>query len=952
MCRYLPSLLLFLIILFQANGQILPFQRYSTKEGLNNRGAYAVITDSRGLLWVGTAFGVNWFDGEKFSVVPIESKTGQLYVTRFFRDSHEDVWVLTFYNGLYRFHNNQFRNFLPDSANLESTANNIFDMVELQDKKYLVATDRGPFFFDGQNFSLVDPENIEIRSQTTSIAAMGKDEFLLANKGVHRYKKGANGWQLQETVFRNHSINRLLIHQDSLWIATDNGVLVCDLLNLNRSARHYLAGKRISDIRSTPKNDIILASDGIYVGHKNTMRLLNAVNGFTNTGVYDIYCNNRLIWFACDDGLFRLEEKNYSFERFKTASGPPVIGPIATDSQHQLWVTINNELAKKTPSGPVFAVTSDGKKISGAITFHLDKQKNFRVGTPEGLYRFRDKGAAIRESLLPVSAFFEDENQLWLGTIQGELYTMKDSHITRFFLPNNNKEFIQAIYRNKNDLWIGYRSGGIRVYTMRNDACVLSREFSTRNGFVNLRVRCFYPDNQGNLIVGTRTNGIFIFPFANPERYLHLTTQQGLSGNWVKAIAKDASGKLYLATNNGINTLQEGQYATPFIDQVQFGNDAIARETNSILFDGRAIWAGTYSGLLYYLPDTDQPEKIAPPVYLTKVTINGRADSALVAYSFDKGIRKFSYDQNVIAVEFAGIDLGGNGKLKYRYRLQGQDPDWNEGTERNFVSYHLSPGKYTFEVQASNDNVRWSATAASYSFYIAKAFWQTSWFIACCSVFILGIIYSIYRYRLQQVVKLEKLRSKISADLHDDIGSTLSSISILSDLASRERNGDASLMMTEIKTNSLQLMEKMDDIVWSINPKNDSLENLLMRIRQFAARLFEAKNIDYDIIIDEDIRHLRLPMEHRQHIYLLMKEAINNLLKYSDCSQACIHVTKNHQHLLVTIRDNGKGFAMQEYADRNGLLTMKNRASRMNALLNIDTAPAAGTCITLEVKIK
>jgi signal transduction histidine kinase len=157
--------------------------------------------------------------------------------------------------------------------------------------------------------------------------------------------------------------------------------------------------------------------------------------------------------------------------------------------------------------------------------------------------------------------------------------------------------------------------------------------------------------------------------------------------------------------------------------------------------------------------------------------------------------------------------------------------------------------------------------------------------------------------------RMQHIRNKIAQDLHDDIGSTLSSISILSDLALRE-NSSAQTMetMNEIKDSSMMLMERMDDIVWSISPRNDSLENLLIRVRHFATTLFEAKGIEYDIDIQKSINEVRLPMDYRQHIYLILKEAINNLVKYSHASRAFLEVRFDHKQLTLCVRDNGLSF--------------------------------------------
>ena len=206
---------------------------------------------------------------------------------------------------------------------------------------------------------------------------------------------------------------------------------------------------------------------------------------------------------------------------------------------------------------------------------------------------------------------------------------------------------------------------------------------------------------------------------------------------------------------------------------------------------------------------------------------------------------------------------------------------------------------------------------------------------------------------MQQALKVERLRHRISTDLHDDIGSTLSSISILSEIASKEKDHlQSGNMMQEIKQNSVTLMEKMDDIVWSINPDNDSIENLMLRIKRFASRLFEAKEIDYSIDIDNSIHNAKLNMETRQHIYLIMKEAINNLVKYSNCTKAAIRVKYDLGHLLIEIVDNGKGFNEQNIQLGNGIISMKKRAEAIQAQIKIITKQNNGTTISLETKIK
>jgi signal transduction histidine kinase len=159
-------------------------------------------------------------------------------------------------------------------------------------------------------------------------------------------------------------------------------------------------------------------------------------------------------------------------------------------------------------------------------------------------------------------------------------------------------------------------------------------------------------------------------------------------------------------------------------------------------------------------------------------------------------------------------------------------------------------------------------------------------------------------------------------------------------------------MMQEIKQSSVTLMEKMDDIVWSINPDNDTMENLMIRIRRFASRLFEARSIDYTIEIDTEIHHARPGMETRQHIYLIMKEIINNLVKYSGCTKAYIGVKYENKIVRIEIKDNGKGFDLREVKAGNGMISMVSRAKLIGAELKISSMPGEGSEFLLQTKIK
>jgi signal transduction histidine kinase len=215
------------------------------------------------------------------------------------------------------------------------------------------------------------------------------------------------------------------------------------------------------------------------------------------------------------------------------------------------------------------------------------------------------------------------------------------------------------------------------------------------------------------------------------------------------------------------------------------------------------------------------------------------------------------------------------------------------------------------------------------------------------------ILFSIYRYKVQEILRIERMRTRIASDLHDDIGSTLSSISILSEiLAQQVESPQSTRMLGTIGANAHKMLEKIDDIVWVVNPTNDKFQNLGLRIREFAIPLFESKNIRHEIRFDTQMNTMQLPMEVRRNIYLIAKETINNAIKYSECTSVKILFRQKHPGLVMEISDDGKGFNPDALTSRNGIKNMKLRAGQMNAEIEIISAPGLGAKITLSVKLK
>jgi len=308
------------------------------------------------------------------------------------------------------------------------------------------------------------------------------------------------------------------------------------------------------------------------------------------------------------------------------------------------------------------------------------------------------------------------------------------------------------------------------------------------------------------------------------------------------------------------------------------------------------------------------------------------------------------YPQN-FALDFVSLSYTSPEQNRYAYKMDGYDKDWIDAGNATSASYmNLEPGEYTFQVKASNNDGVWNNVPATIQVIITPPWWQTWWFYTLCAFITCSVIYMMYRIRIQQVLKLYKLRSSIAKDLHDDVGSALSSIALLSNISEKART-KASLKPEEIFTRigdtSKRMIDLMDDIVWSVNPDNDRFSNMLIRMREYAVEMLEPKDITLNFHTADDIDELRIPMQMRKDYFLIFKEAINNLAKYATCDVACISIKKENKNIVTIIKDNGKGFDASIIHSGNGLKNMQQRAAAIKAKLNIVTQQGKGTIITL-----
>jgi signal transduction histidine kinase len=284
--------------------------------------------------------------------------------------------------------------------------------------------------------------------------------------------------------------------------------------------------------------------------------------------------------------------------------------------------------------------------------------------------------------------------------------------------------------------------------------------------------------------------------------------------------------------------------------------------------------------------------------------------------------------------------------------LEGYDKDWSQASKQRQVSLaNLGAGTYRFLVKAIDQHGIQSESPAVFQFQILPPVWQRWWFLALAGLAVGGVLYAFYKYRLSKVVELERVRTRIATDLHDDIGSNLTRIVTSGALNQRGQNGSTEKMLPAIANIARESVASMNDIVWAISPEHDRVLDLTRRMRQHAEEVFTSRDIDLTFVSGSSDSELRLTVGVRRDVLLIFKEAVNNAARHSGCTKVEIDFGCTGTRLDLRIADNGSGFVENPEHDGHGLSSMARRAAALGGKLTIRSGLDDGTTVTFEMPL-
>lgn len=992
-----PLLLAFVV---QAQELPLQFDHITVKDGLSQSQAYCFFQDSYGYLWIGTQDGLNRYNGSTFKVYkndPFDSTTiTHNWIWSITEDQHGDLWIGTF-QGLCKYERSrdtfiQYFHQLNDPTSVSGNRTN----VVMRDKKnriwisawgaglnlYNEATNTFHQFYPNEKDSTSLSDNA-IRSLYCD--RQGTIWVGTWNGGLNRVQE-KNG----KIYFERIKGDKKLFHHitcitedktNNLWVSTyESGLTKLDKQNLQ--------SEKISGLSNNDVNQILFDSKGqLWAGTNNGLHIINIKSNqhtkyqhqptdsrsISSNTIYALF-EDRVgnMWIA-GNGLDVYHANKTIFETFrqhvdlKNSLADDHINTFCEDNEGNIWIgtetgsaTLFNTKTKSFTN--LLLKNKQGSVATNIYQIAFDGEHLWFASFQNGLIKMNKKTGTVyfflhnHDSPLGNQAFvnnvlLDHDGTLWIGTYDNGLYhyhpKTEEVETYRASLQDQHAigaNFINSLYLDKqHNLWVSLWGGGMSLFD-RNKKSFTNYKYdrNNKNGLSDQAVSGIIQHNDSIYFICTQT-GLNKFN-RHTGKFTHFFEKDGLASNVTYDIMYDAQKNHYWITTNG--GLSRFNPLTNIFKTFKETDGLAADEFNknaAMVSASGYFYVGGVEGFSRFKPGDMLENKNPPALMLESYKV------------FDKTFLSspevtLSHNENYLTFNFFAIEFNSPEKVKYSYKLEGFDKEWRAGGTQKEAHYtNLDPGHYTFKVRAANADGYWTNPGASMIIIIDPPFYKTVWFMGLIIAIGAALIYGAHRYRLNQSLHVERLRNKIASDLHDEVGSSLTRISIYADLVQNDTiDTENKNYLKGISALSREVVTTMSDIVWSIDNRYDTLEALLLRMRDFATEILQSKNITLHFLANDLNLKKELDPGTKQNLYLIFKEAINNIVKHAHATEVKVELQEDKNGFSLRIEDNGKGLASTESIRGNGLRNMRRRAAAINGSIEFNSA--AGTQIILRRK--
>lgn len=982
-------------VLAQTNhAERLNLRHFNVEDGLSQGSINAILQDHKGFIWIGTHDGLNRFDGIEFKVfrnVPEDQRSlGSSWIVSLYEDRSQVLWVKT-QKGLDRLDRT------TESFIHVSNAMGTIPILSTRD----TATE---FWVGGKPLSLFNPysggfRNLRIHFKNGSMLTGECDVFAEDDKGNIWARSLSMVFRIdpeRRIVKESYDLNTKVVvailpsrHQAGVaWIGTST-----DLFRV-RSGKKVSMGK-LSVTRLTEDSRGSLwagTQDGLtrfdfhdsanveVTLYRHDPALSTSLPHNTITAICEDASGS--LWIGTYNGLSLFDRVSPSFSVYRSSQDNPrslsdnFVMPIVEDKTGNVWFG--------TFSAGVSVLQSDGPKAGTFVHFNHDtliptslRSNNVRsmlcgkdgriwIGSARGLNVYDPKSGKMSiifsssddDTLIYwIESMCESgDGSVWIPFRERLMHIGRDGHPIGSIALQPDQDVGNIIEDTDGILWLATIGSGLTKLDPKTGSSTRYKhdpEDSTSLSNNNVWSIFQEPDDtSGALWIGT-SRGLNRLN-TRTGKFKRYVEQEEFPNSWIYGILQDDTGRLWMSTNHGLvlfdDRLPAGKKFKNYTHADGIAGDEFNRRAFCKLRNGELLFGGP-NGVTRFHPGSVHDNPNVPPLVLTGFEILGR--KAI----FDRDIADITsidlnHDQNVFSFEFAALNYSNASKNQYAYMMEGIDKDWIHSGAKHSVNYaYVSPGSYIFRVKASNNSGVWNDNEIAVHLRVFPPFWATSWFIALGSCLAAGLVVVVIRARVHRLLEMERLRSRIARDLHDEIGSNLSSIAMASDLLGRHVEfGDMERgKLAEISAVALGTVKDMKDIVWLINPGNDSLNDMLLRMKDTAATLLE--RCQYSLSFPAAGSDRKVSLEWKRNVYFIYKETLTNIMKHSGATAVNITVGLDGDRLVLRINDNGSGFDQGHKSKGDGLKNVRDRAIMLHARFEVDTHTGRGTSVTLEARI-
>jgi ligand-binding sensor domain-containing protein/signal transduction histidine kinase len=958
---------------------------WETDEGLPGNVVVGIGQDSGGYIWVATENGLVRFDGVRFEPVELQHGPGHhpTKIRAMARGSEGDFWVGTDGAALVHFDENgsidqSVEDGLPES---EPVA-----IAQDRDGSAWVAfLNRSVCRISNGQAQLVGAAEGLPGGGVCSLATDTNGRLWLAQGGhIGIIKDGRfQPWtQLPESGTRIAAS-----HSGGVWIcagfqlykyAEDSGLTTAGVLAAGRSG--LTASAMLEDrtgalwVGTTTRGLFRVAggrSELIPTSHQEILSLAEDREG-------DIWVG------TAGGGLDRLTRRVLELEG--TESGLPFesIISLCEETNGTRWaVNANGGLARSEGTTWSAIIPRSGWTGGLATCVAAGRQGGVWIGTrTKGLYEWAGgqfsaftpgEGLTSQHirALLPASS-----GDLWIG-MDGVNLIQRLHHgvLSSIDLPGTNAEVRAIVEDASGHVWLGTREGLL----LRVDGDTFT-DMTPATESSPSAIRCLEATPDGSVWIGYAGAGIGRW---RDGHYGRVSMSQGLLESHVSQMVADDRGSLWLAGKQGICQVLRSELEAAMADpgarvrSIVYGRDENMASLEANYGhcpnamrggDGR-IWFGTKTGLAVVHAANVQDNLQPPPVIIENMLVDGRraspgsAPGGGVADAADPPVR-VRPDHHTVNFEFTALSFVAPENVSFRYRLDGVDVDWIDGGTKRSAGYpRLPSGRYQFHVIACNNTGVWNQRGAVLAFEVLPFFWQTWWFrstvVAAFSISLIALVRYVSFRRLREELQvleeqaaLHRERARIAKDMHDDLGANLTQIALLSELASQDlaTPEKAGPHIQKITGTARQVVRSLDEIVWAVNPRNDTLAHLIDYAGQFALDFLRPTGIRCRLDLPESPPARTIPADVRHNLFLVIKEALHNIMKHARASEVWLRAAASSDGLVITVEDNGCGFDRPpDNSWSDGLRNMSQRISDIGGECSIESHPGAGTKVILRI---